>query len=448
MKKSIWIVVRCVAFFLVLFVIVYHVSWHFGVDDPRSYEAEVNYTLEKPQSLDAVYLGGSDVFEFYQPLFGWSEYGIAVWNYAINSAPVLAIQHYLIEARKTQPNALFIISLNPFKRVSSNVNTARIHHSVDYMPLSVNKIQMTNTLTENLEGTFAEKLEYYLSIIRFHSRWNELYPWIFGTTDKDYKSSSYRGGFLNTVFDTSNKLILSEKRKSLPEGNYAAFINLLDYCDKNQLKVLFIVSPQCMNQTELGHINVLVDTVRSRNYPCLDLLHDYNKLGLDLETDYYDSKHTNIHGSLKYSHYLGAYLVENYGFEDKRGQEQWESWDQSAAVYNKTMSNWALKFELEHKPRTDLDAPKLLRSAVKEQSIKIVWEPVEGADGYDVYRKSRKPWTLIKSYDKETVDHTDSKLAASTKYTYTVVAYHMVDGVKQYGRFDVKGISKTTGGRN
>jgi len=40
--------------------------------------------------------------------------------------------------------------------------------------------------------------------------------------------------------------------------------------------------------------------------------------------DFHNKGHTNVYGSLKFSKVVGDYLVEYYGFEDKRGLEGWE----------------------------------------------------------------------------------------------------------------------------
>ena len=447
-KSSWWNLLRAIGF-LIVFVIVFNfVQLHFGVSDPRSYETEIGYLKEKPDSLDAVYIGGSDVFEFYQPLFGWSEYGIAVWTYANYSAPTLAIKHYLIEAHKTQPNALFIISLNAFRRSSATTSSAWIHHSVDYLPASLNKYQMIKTLTDNMdtEATLDEKLQYYLPIIRFHSRWNELQPWVFDAAETDYKSSRISNKFLRQVTDISKSYIKSDKRLDPPADVQAAFTDLLDYCDEHQLNVLFISTPQCATQKSIGYMNSYIDMAEARGYPCLDLLNNVDLLGFDMRTEFYNETHTNVHGSLKYSHYLGRYLIDHYGFSDKRGLPEWRSWDQAADQYNEKRAYQVLDFELNHSERADIDAPRLVRSTVKGQTISIEWEPVEGAEGYVIYRKSGVPWKQIKTVDAKTTTFTNTKLYASLKYTYTVVPYRTVNGEKQYGRFDVQGISKTTGG--
>ena len=111
------------------------------------------------------------------------------------------------------------------------------------------------------------------------------------------------------------------------------------------------------------------------------------------------------------------------------------------------IGKYALDFEINHKARADINAPKIIRSAVDKQNIRIAWESVETADGYAIYRKSNGQWKQIAYVNATTTAYTDKKLKASTKYTYTVVPYRIVDGVRQYGKFDMLGISKTTGGK-
>ena len=40
----------------------------------------------------------------------------------------------------------------------------------------------------------------------------------------------------------------------------------------------------------------------------------------------------NVYGAEKFSQFLGSYLLDNYGFDDKRGNEDYDSWDEAFVV--------------------------------------------------------------------------------------------------------------------
>ena len=59
---------------------------------------------------------------------------------------------------------------------------------------------------------------------------------------------------------------------------------------------------------------------------------------MDFQTDFYDyGGHANAIGAEKYTAFLGKYLSENYEFEDKRGQEGYEDWDESYELWTGEM---------------------------------------------------------------------------------------------------------------
>ena len=142
MKKKLRYVVRTFAFLLVLLFSVLCIQGCFGLDSARVYENIHGFLQEEKGSLDGVYIGGSDVHAFFQPLIGWKQYGFAIRNYSIDSVPIIALKYLLVEARKSQPDALFIISINSMKKSTTTVPMEEIHRVVDYTPFSIDKVPL------------------------------------------------------------------------------------------------------------------------------------------------------------------------------------------------------------------------------------------------------------------------------------------------------------------
>ncbi len=74
-----------------------------------------------------------------------------------------------------------------------------------------------------------------------------------------------------------------------------------------------------------------------------------------------------------------------------------------------------------------LSTPELTSAAAAANGIKIDWNAVEGAEGYDVYRRiSGESWAKIASIDTNTYTDTSS-LEDGVTYIYTVRAYNGSD---------------------
>jgi GH25 family lysozyme M1 (1,4-beta-N-acetylmuramidase) len=87
---------------------------------------------------------------------------------------------------------------------------------------------------------------------------------------------------------------------------------------------------------------------------------------------------------------------------------------------------------------TRLKTPALLSAEAKDDSVKITWKTVPGADGYLVYRKSEgSGWTALGTSDAG--EYTDERsLVSGTDYIYTVRAYRGSYEEAKEHKFDVK----------
>ena len=434
--------IRCLLFIIAFVIIAIPVLGVLGIDSSEAFIHLQDLRYEKKNTLDAVYIGASDVHAFWQPLFGWNDCGIATWNYSVGALPRHAVRHLVAQVRKTQPDALMIIGFSTLKKPKEKVDEANAHRVIDYFPASGEKLQLIQTLTERLEGfTSLDKLEFYLPFIRFHSRWDNLKQWVF-EADEDYKSSKTAELFMNRIKRVH--LPVEPELPAEPTMNEAenALVELLDYFDAQHVRALFVVSPQQLKDSHLRNIVRLKRIIEARGYDCLDMLQKAAELGLDLDMDYYDTAHTNVHGSMKFSRYLANYLAREYGFADKRGLPEWKSWDDAAERYRELISPYTLPFEWNNFPRIDLPAPALKAPQKAGKGILVSWNAVEGADSYAIFRKQNGAWKEIATTQSPTLAYQDDDVRASRTYTYTVVPCRESDGGVLYGNFDVKGKSR------
>ena len=123
---------------------------------------------------------------------------------------------------------------------------------------------------------------------------------------------------------------------TLPIEDYReeAIRDLCQYCIDNDVKVMFVSSPVCLENVEKRQkYNYIGEIIQEYGLFFRDFNYEYDEIGIVFEEDYYDRDHCNIYGSMKYTDYLCRILLEEHGFEDKRGQEGYESWEQGAADY-------------------------------------------------------------------------------------------------------------------
>lgn len=445
---KIWI--KAICFLLGLVIIVSGVQQVFGVTDYRIYQTVQGFYAEPDGSLDAVYIGASNVYAYWQAPIAWAEYGYTVYPWSVPSMPASAIKYIIEDAQRTQPDALYIINLNDFKAINHKV--PYLHYLVDYMPMSTVKIKLIRDLAERCGITGFDQIEFFLPLIRFHSGWSELTSTSFSHPLNHLKAAVSYNSFLSTSTDVTDSYRKIERTDELAEEQNDILEDLLSYCEANSVRVLFMIVPQATtNETQLAQLNMVADIAESRGFDVLDLERSIDEIGLDLTTDYYNARHLNAHGSLKYTSYLGKYLSENFDFEDKRGNPSYASWDAAYEMYREILAPYALDFELSHARRDNsLAEPVLSTLAAAGQSFALTWEKTSGADGYLIYRKSKdhnsgklSAWKCIADVDGTTTSYADEELTLYDEYWYTVVPVKIEDGSITYGKFNIAGISDT-----
>lgn len=412
--------------------------------DYRNYQWIAGFYEEPEDSLDAVYVSSSTAYAYWNSLVAWDQYGIAVYPYTSNSQHFITTEHLIKEVRKTQPDALFIVNTNSID--DKKMVVEEFHHLLDYMPFSFNKLQLTGYLAKTAELDWEETLELYVPLYRYHDRWSEVSSEDISYQIDGLKGTSTYNAYLKKAVDITNDYSYVEGQEKLAAHISDAAISLMDYCEKENVRVLFVTVPRVETEQRIRQLNELNAMLEERGFDTLNLLKDPEPCSLDLVQDFYNAGHTNVHGSVKYTQFLSEYLIEHYGFTNKHGDENYASWDAGYQKYEKTLNQYVLDIELDlHHRTTLLGQPANLTADAAADSVELHWEASESADGYAVYRKQdKKAWELLTMLND--LHFTDTTVEAGAEYYYTVVPFMTEDDQNFYGEFDYKGICVQTQG--
>lgn len=415
--------------------------------DYRPYQLIHEFYEEPEDSLDAVYIGSSVVYSLWAAPLAWENYGIAVWPFSTPDQPLEMAEGLIREARKTQPDAVYIVALNYEDRDFEN-DSVTLHRMTDYMPFSLNKLKIINTYAELGNWDFSQKLEFIFPILRYHSRWSELAEEDFTYEGDGLKGASKYPSYLKKITDVTKNYRTSNLKTDVPEDLTNNFISLLEYCKNESVKLLFVTSPQMItDDRRLTMINSLKEYAEDYGFPVLDMISLVNEIGLDFSVDYYNNDHTNVHGSIKATEFLAKYLYENYGFEDKRGSRDYISWDESVEKFHHIIAPYVIPVELNVEKRDyTMAVPKISETSVYGTTITVAWEEVEKANGYVVYRKGEdegSAWAEIARVNAETLEYKDKKLKPGITYTYTIAPIRSDEnGNLLYGNYNITGKSQ------
>lgn len=407
--------------------------------DYRNYQWIVGFYEEPKNSLDAVYVSSSTGYAYWNSLTAWDQYGIAVYPYTSNAQHFITTEYLIREVRKTQPDAVFIVNTNTIG--DERMTVENLHHLLDYMPFSVNKLLLTNYLAKTAGLSWEEALELYVPLYRYHDRWSDIH-----TADFTYKIDGLKGAsnydsYWNYSLDITDIYMRDDGKAPLETHISDAVISLMDYCEEENVRILFVTVPRAETEERVQQLNELNAMLEARGFDTLNLLDQPELCGLDLEQDFYNEGHTNVHGSVKYTQYLAEYLMENYGFQSKHGDEAYASWDEGYAQYKNTLNRHVLDFERDLACRTTkLEAPENLTAAASNGAVELSWEAAEGADGYAIYRKlDGQAWERLA--DVPELHLTDTAIESGAVYHYRVVPFMTEEGQVFYGKFDYAGVN-------
>lgn len=303
------------------------------------------FYAEEKNSIDVLMFGGSTIATSFSPGYMWGEYGFTSYPLSSNTQRPKAIKYLLEEAYKYQSPELVVIELRMFTYEDEvlKMDEPHIREVTDNMRYSLHRFKTVHDMTDGVES-FEDKLSYYFDIIKYHSNWSMFFK-AEELQKIDYSKEDLHKGFEhpeeilyhNEEYD---RYIPTEERIVIPVEQEKELRELLAFLNDNNQKALFVVTP-CIYGTEYyAKMNYMKDIVEQEGFTYLNA-HDH--LDYECATDYLDGGHSNILGAKKCSDLLGKTIAQEFGLTDKRGQEGFDSWNESyeafLEIYNEVNNN-------------------------------------------------------------------------------------------------------------
>ncbi|NBH13082.1 hypothetical protein D3Z36_02490 [Lachnospiraceae bacterium] len=325
--------IKTLAFFLTGLILFSGVNSILG---PNSEDSEMMfkgyYNLE-PNTVDAVFVGNSHTYKYWQPAFAWKELGMASMEISTSIMPSYVVKNVVIEALKTQNPKVLVIDATAFAQM--NKDDKKFYFVLDNMKFSFNRIDMIENYCRYSGITGMDKLQYYFPIMQFHSRWKELGEEDFYQTHPSYLNSTYQTGFLSHGLDKEKKHPITDERTDIGSGNEAALRDLLEWCKQQQDIEIQFIAPPVLWKKNMGGYNRVGDIIKEYGMDYLNFndkeLYEFFKFE---ETDDFENiNHTNINGSFKFTKVYGQYLMKKFQLDNHQGEDIYESWNQQSEDY-------------------------------------------------------------------------------------------------------------------
>lgn len=305
------------------------------------------FRLEEKNSLDVVFLGASELYSGFSPVYAYMREGFTSYPYAVSACPVTLWETMLEEILSRQNPQLIVVEINGacYTKQEQLHNNAPMHAILDRMPLSANKIRSVNRLVDEQSDP---KSSFYFPIAKYHDNWKD--PEMLEQAFRNSAQQQRRGYALLRGLSSQSRIAKMEKppldpaadQSTLPLDEEAdrSLRDFLESCQEKHLNVLFTRFPhQFSKENEQSYQafqrgNTIIQIIGEYDFPFLDLAPRMEEIGIDLNRDFYNRDHMNLYGQNKLTAWLAHELTEDLGLVPGAHEKSVEAeWQESAKYY-------------------------------------------------------------------------------------------------------------------
>lgn len=269
---------------------------------------------EKEYSIDAIFLGDSEIYASISPLQIWNEYGIPTYCCSTSAQKLWYSQDMLRKAFRKQSPKIVMMETNALFRKF------------------------------NFDDSIMHRAETVLPVLQYHNRWKVFAQNTFDGREEVTSTNEYKGYKLSYIVksaDASKYMKPSNNVAVIPSRNKSYIKEIKQYCEDHGAKLILFSTPSTVNWNYSRH-NAVVKLSKDLGVDYVDLNTAQNEINIDWNKDTRDhGDHLNHFGAVKTTSYIGKYLNDLGIFSDKRNDEQYKQWNTVLKKYLKQIKKAA-----------------------------------------------------------------------------------------------------------
>ena len=285
-------------------------------------------------NIDAVYVGGSAAFVYWQPLRAWRDCGFTSYSMATDSVQAEMLQAYIKEAEKYHDPQLYIIDARAFQYYTDDPSESGIRNGADSMDItSLNRYQLLNEYFRHRNtDKNTDIVSYYIDLAKYHSNTERLASEVSWGFLHNTGTSPEKGWEWIERYECLEKPkdFQTEERAILPDNALDSLYKLIEYCKRVEKETLFVVCPYEISKEDYAKYNAVKEVVEKAGFKFLNANDYYDEMQIDFSKDFYNNAHVNAFGAEKYTKFLEKYICDNYEMPDHRGDVAYNAWDTGA----------------------------------------------------------------------------------------------------------------------
>lgn len=269
---------------------------------------------------DVVFVGSSVMVANINCQELYRNYGISSVSVAEPSqVPFLSLA-VIEEVMKYQCPKVLVLDLKIFlydeDKITNMLNNESqwiLHGSLDSIGNASVKKKALDTASNYMKIDY---LEFYSSIYRTHNNWKSISKNNFTKINQDFQNGNL---MIDSIMENANNELYENSillDKSMCEQSEEIIGNILDLCKKNNTQLILTNSYITEKENHVAASKI----AEKYNLVLLDINEVADEIGFINSTDCSDYGHFNFWGTIKWSDYIGQYLVANCSLPDIRNE--------------------------------------------------------------------------------------------------------------------------------
>ena len=328
--------------FLLIFILIFSclsaVLCRKTIYGPWDYTNKIAGFYNSPANeYDVLFFGSSNTYCSFNPLVLYEETGIKSYVFATQLQPVWATYTYMKEALKTQKPKVIVMDVLMFSYDNEYSDEGVNYSYMDDLPWSANKLELAGVSSPKNN----ERFSLLFNFIKYHSRWNEVSKEDFTFNRKN--AGDYLKGYVlleNTNPNPPSPQANTESTKSLGKKQEEYCHKIVNLAQENNIPLLLVKTPSNVKKEDQQRYNMVKELSQKTNTIFIDYNRQYDKIGINMKTDFYDKSHLNYIGAERFTKYFSKELNSLYpDIKPKDINDTDDIWNEDVLKYHKYCQN-------------------------------------------------------------------------------------------------------------
>lgn len=277
---------------------------------------------EPQNTFEVMFFGSSHMYCTINPVLLWEESGVPSYIFSSQQQPFWVTYHYLVEALKTQSPKVVVMEVHMAIAEADYMDEATNYSAIDYLPWSKNKLALIQAIAP--EGA---RFQYLFNFMKYHSRWQTLTEQDFTRAYLDERDPFKGYVQLNDTAQVTPREDISAITPKQPLAKTMLYLEKIIKLSKDEgFQLVLLKSPSNATAEYEAYYHAIWAVAEKEGIPYVDYNYNYDTLGLDPATDFYDERHLNYLGATKVTKHFATYLKENFALNDHRSDPEYSQW--------------------------------------------------------------------------------------------------------------------------